>query len=185
LGCPDRVLPLNVASIDVFRAAVVSIVLTLTLGQNASVLCRIWCHPAADAASASCEHQNVGTSPGVTGSDRCTQSSAGATAFIREDLRRGGSATDADHSVVVAQFRLAPPATPSSSRRFASPLRRVRRRSVVSPDSTRRSQRDLSFSPSESKSRRRGSVPQRDHHFPQHGNTCTSVRAGRDNADSM
>lgn len=115
LGCPDRVLPLNAASIDVFRAAVVSIVLTVTLGQNALLLCRIWCHPAADAASASCEHENVSTSPGVTGSDRCAQPSAGATALVREDLRRGGSATDADHSVVAAQFRLAPPPTPSAS----------------------------------------------------------------------
>jgi hypothetical protein len=114
-GCPDRVLPLNAASIDVFRAAVVSIVLTLTLGQNASLLCRTWCHPAAEAASASCEHQNLSTSPGVTGSDRCTQSSTGATAFVRESLRRGGSATDADPSVGVAQFRLAPPPTPSAS----------------------------------------------------------------------
>ena len=112
-GCPDRVLPLNAASIDVFRAAVVSIVLTLTLGQNASLLCRIWCHPAADAASASCEHQNVSTSPGVTGSDRCTQPTA-ATAFVPEDLRRARSAHE-DYCLIVPQFTFASPSMRSPS----------------------------------------------------------------------
>ena len=39
----------------VFRAALFSIVLTLAVGQNAGLLCKVWCH---DATSAGCPHQD-------------------------------------------------------------------------------------------------------------------------------
>src|SRR5262245_61536343 len=65
-----RILPPVLASIDVFRAALVSIVVTLTLGQNAAFLCSVWCHPQQSANSA-CEHQAPMTSPTVTGSESC------------------------------------------------------------------------------------------------------------------
>jgi hypothetical protein len=91
----------------VFRAAVVSIVLTLAAGQNAALLCSVWCHPP-EAAGAS-EHQHQAMSPSMTGNDSCTQMVAGAAAFVREDVRRGASAPKVQHGVVVPWFEFAPP----------------------------------------------------------------------------
>ena len=92
----------------VFRAVVVSIVLTLAAGQNAALLCSVWCHPPESAAGAR-EHQHQATSPGMTGNDSCTRLVAGATAFVREDVRRGASAPNVQHGVVVPWFEFAPP----------------------------------------------------------------------------
>ena len=120
-----RILPLVLASIDVFRAALVSIVLTLTLGQNAALLCRVWCHPQQDANSAACEHQAPTTSPSVTASESCAQIAAGPTAFVGEDARRVASGSDAQHGSVVARFQFLPPSVWSArdlERAHATPL---------------------------------------------------------------
>ena len=109
-----RILPLVLASIDVFRAALVSIVLTLTLGQNVALLCGVWCHPQQDANS-SCEHQVPMTSPSVTGNESCAQITAGPTALVREDARRVASSSNAQQGTVVARFQFLPP--PASSAR--------------------------------------------------------------------
>jgi hypothetical protein len=55
-----QLLPLEVASINVFRAALVSVVLTLATGPNAGLLCTAWC---VDATSTGCPHQDSTTSP--------------------------------------------------------------------------------------------------------------------------
>jgi hypothetical protein len=110
-----QLLPLSVASTYVFRAAVVSIVLTLAVGQSAALLCSVWCHPP-KVATGACEHQHQATLPSVTGNDSCTQL-AGATAFVREDVRRGASAPDAQDGAVVAGFQFAPPPAHSTSGR--------------------------------------------------------------------
>ena len=107
-----QLLPLSVASTHVFRAAVVSIVLTLAVGQNAALLCSVWCHPP-EAGTGVCEQHQV-TPPSVTGNDSCKQLAA-ATAFVREDLRRGASNPDAQHGIVVAWFQFAPPSAHSTS----------------------------------------------------------------------
>ena len=109
-----QLLPLSVASTHVFRAAVVSIVLTLAVGQNAALLCSVWCHPP-EAATGVCEHPPV-TSPSVTGNDSCTVRAAEATALVREDVRRGAT-PDAQHGVVVAWFQFGPPPAHSTSGR--------------------------------------------------------------------
>jgi len=96
------------ASTNVFRAFVLSIVLTLAVGQNASLLCAVWCHPAAGPTGA-CELQELSTSPSVAGNDDCPEVAAQATAFVREDVRREGSAPDALYAVVVPPFQFAPP----------------------------------------------------------------------------
>ena len=117
-----RILPLVLASIDVFRAALVSIVLTLTLGQNAALLCSVWCHPEQSANSA-CEHQVPMTSPSVTGNESCAQIAAGPTALVREDARRVVSGSDA--GTVVARFQFLPPSASSArdlERAQATPL---------------------------------------------------------------
>jgi len=107
----------------VFRAAVVSIVLTLAVGQNTGLLCSVWCHPP-EAATGACEYQHHATSPSVTGDDSCPQLRAGATTFVREDLRRGASAPDVQHNVVVRGFDFAPPPMhPTFGRRLAHQTR--------------------------------------------------------------
>jgi hypothetical protein len=91
----------------VFRAALVSIVLTLTLGQNAALLCGVWCQPGQSANSA-CEHQ-VPMTLSVTGNESCVLIVAGPTALVRDDARRVAAGSDAQQGPVVARFQLLPP----------------------------------------------------------------------------
>jgi hypothetical protein len=100
-GCEDHV----------FRAALVSIVLTLAVGQNASLLCKVWCH---DATSAGCPHQDSPTTPDTTtvsADPTCGSALVGPVAFVREDARRTPAAQDAQNALVVPWFRLTPSAT--------------------------------------------------------------------------
>jgi hypothetical protein len=92
----------------VFRAALFSIVLALAAGQNASLLCQVWCH---DAMSAGCPHQDSTTSPSVSAGDSCSSAVVGAVAFVREDARRTAAAPDAQNALVVPRLRLAPSTT--------------------------------------------------------------------------
>ena len=87
-----------------FRAALFSIVLTLTFGQNASLLCKVWCP---DATSAGCPHQDSTTSPSVSTHDNCRSDVGAAVAFVREDARRTAAAPDAQNALVVPRFLLA------------------------------------------------------------------------------
>ena len=97
------------ASIDVFRAALVSIVLTLTLGQNAALLCVVWCHPQ-HGVNGACEDQVPTTSPSVTANESCASVATGPTAFVREEGRKLASASDGNQGIVVAPFQcVAPP----------------------------------------------------------------------------
>lgn len=96
------------SSADVFRALVLAIVWTLAVGQNASVLCAVWCHPETGP-TAACEHQEPSTSLRVTANDNCPEVTGRVTAFVREDLRRKGSARHALPAVVVPPFQLALP----------------------------------------------------------------------------
>ena len=96
------------ASTNVLRILVLSIVLALAVGQNASLLCAIWCHPAAGPIGP-CEHQGPSTSPSVAGNHGCPVVAGPATAFVREDVRREGLAADAMYAVAVPPFRFAPP----------------------------------------------------------------------------
>ena len=121
-----------------FRAALVSVVLTLAIGPNAGLLCTVWC---LDATSTGCPHQDSTTSPSVRADDTCNEVAVGAVAFVREDGRRIAPAPDSQNALVVIRFRfVAPPIDPrpgyESGRRVLS-------------------RNDLSPSPSESKSLRR------------------------------
>ena len=84
--------------------------LTLAVGQNASLLCKVWCP---DATSAGCPHQDSTTSPDSTASTsmsadgNCRSALVGAVAFVREDARRTAAAPDAHNALVVPRFRLA------------------------------------------------------------------------------
>ena len=100
------VLPSLVVSINVFRAAILSIVLTLAAGQNIGLLCHLWCPP--DAATASgCEHQ-TSTSPSLTPYEGCNQAVGDATAIAREEGRRT-AAPLVQSAAVVPLFALAAP----------------------------------------------------------------------------
>ena len=92
----------------VFRAALFSIVLTLAVGQNADLLCKVWCH---DATSAGCPDQDSTTSPSVSAHDNCRSDVGGAVAFVREDAQRTVAAPAAQNPLVVPRFRLAPSPT--------------------------------------------------------------------------
>lgn len=95
-----------------FRAAVLSIVLTLVAGPHASLLCAVWCHPEA-AAAEPCEHRDATETPNVTANDSCPDIVAVTTAFVREDVRRGVSASDGQTAVLAPPFQfVAPPTTP-------------------------------------------------------------------------
>jgi hypothetical protein len=94
----------------VFRAALFSIVLTLAVGQNAGLLCKVWCP---DATSAGCPHPDATTSPSVHADDACNDVVVGAVAFVREDGRRTTTAPDIQNALVVLRFRfVAPPTDP-------------------------------------------------------------------------
>jgi hypothetical protein len=92
----------------VFRAAVLSIVLTLANGPNATLLCSVWCHPA-EALPAECQHQDATTSPRATGDDGCRTAPARAAALVREDGKRGSATAGGDHAVAVPRFHAGRP----------------------------------------------------------------------------
>jgi hypothetical protein len=102
-----RVLPSRLTSINVFRAALLSIVLTLAGGQSAALFCGVWCHSDEGAAGA-CEHPTEPTLPGIITSDECTVSS-NAPVFVREDARRTSAATD-EGAAPVLWLAFTPPA---------------------------------------------------------------------------
>lgn len=111
-----RLLPLKFASINVFRAALFSVVLTLALEQNAGLLCTVWCP---DTTSTACPHQESTTSPGVRADDTCNNAVVAEVAFVREDGRRTAPSPDAQNALVVLRFRfVAPP--PASRRGYES-----------------------------------------------------------------
>ena len=84
-----------------FRAAVLSIVLTLAIGPSATVLCSVWCHP--EIRASACQHQDA--SPLATADNNCRVAPASATAFVPENSRPGSPAQQA---IAMPRFRFAP-----------------------------------------------------------------------------
>jgi len=95
-----------VVSINVFRTAILSIVLVLSAGQNVWLLCGLWCHSSQWMIHA-CEHQTQTTSPGVVANDNCTGND-NAIVFVREDARRKASAPDVQGAVPALRFAFTP-----------------------------------------------------------------------------
>jgi hypothetical protein len=89
-----------------FRIAVLSFVLTLAAGPSAALLCRTGCDPQGAAASGR-PHHDPSTSPSVVGDDSCDNVALGPAAVLREDVRRGVSAPDAGHAILVPRYQLA------------------------------------------------------------------------------
>ena len=125
-----QLLPLEGGEHHVFRAALFSIVLTLSVGQNASLLCEVWCH---DATSAQCPHQDPTTSLSVGAGDSCTKLVVVAAVFVGEDARRTDPGPDAKNALVVPGFRFAAQPTDSGSGYEAGRLRLLKTRPRLIP----------------------------------------------------
>ena len=108
------VLLLVVPSINVFRGALLSIVLTLAAGPDAALLCGTWCQSGGGMAGA-CQHQTETTSPAIIANDDCTISGS-AIVFVREDARRSTSAPTVRGGALVPQSALTPPVSSRLSR---------------------------------------------------------------------
>lgn len=89
-----------------FRAALVSIVFSLALGQSVAVLCRTWCD-AHVAGASECHHKNSSSTPSVAGDEHCDNVVVAATAVLREDVRRDVSAQVTDQAITVRRYLFA------------------------------------------------------------------------------
>ena len=89
-----------------FRTAVLSIVLTLAVGQNAALLCSTWCDAHAQAARA-CHHKDPTPAGSVSAGDDCCNVVLGTstTAFLREDVQLGSSSADPDDAIPVTRYQ--------------------------------------------------------------------------------
>ena len=120
------------------RTVALSIVLTLAVGPEAALLCKVWCHPQVAGAGA-CNHGLVaaganashhgepaasGTSGDVEGSAApsvvwddacpyCDRVGLIAVQFLREDGRRSVSALDSLETILVSRYQFAPSTTHS------------------------------------------------------------------------
>jgi hypothetical protein len=97
-----HILRSDVTSINVFRAAILSIVLTLAAGPNTALLCNAWCHPGEPIGNG-CEYERQAASPRVTTNEDCKVAVGGAIAFVREEDRQG-SAPDVRDAAAVSPF---------------------------------------------------------------------------------
>jgi hypothetical protein len=123
-----RSLPPSPGEHHVFRAAVLSFVLTLAAGPNTTLLCAVWCH--SDAARPSdCQHQAGILSPQLTGEDSCRTAPAGVTALLREEATRRSATAGAHHAEAIPRFHVAPSQTDArrASQLATSPGADVRR----------------------------------------------------------
>ncbi|HEX2344687.1 MAG TPA: hypothetical protein VHI98_29730 [Vicinamibacterales bacterium] len=87
-----------------FRATVLSIVLTLMAGPSASILCKAWCDPA-DAAAQGCHHRDASTSPALTGTDDCDNPVFTRAVLVKEDVRRSVSSPDTRQALIVPRYQ--------------------------------------------------------------------------------
>lgn len=101
-----------------FRAAVVSIVMALAAGSNASLLCSMWCH---EAEAAGCEHRETSGGQTIAATDVCPMSGGTSTAYVREDVRSGSLTPQAEHARNVTPFDSGPPPVDAVSVSFTGP----------------------------------------------------------------
>lgn len=85
-----------------FRAVVLSVALTLLVGQNAGLLCKVWCDPQVAAATGCHGEATTGTTR-VTGGS-CDHLVLSVSAFLREDGLRATATPDAAHAIVVSHY---------------------------------------------------------------------------------
>ena len=89
-----------------FRAALLSIVFSLAVGQNVVLLCRTWCD-AHVAAASDCHHKNSSPTPSAVGDENCNNVVAATIAVLWEDPRRDVPSQDANQAIPVPRYQLA------------------------------------------------------------------------------
>lgn len=108
--CPAQVvgvlLAIHRAEHYVFRATVLSIVLTLAILPHATLLCRAWCDSQADA-PIGCHHEDRATSLSVVADGHSCDNVVIGAAFVREDVRRDVSSPDQDQGIPVPRYQIA------------------------------------------------------------------------------
>lgn len=87
-----------------FRAALLSIVFSLAVGQNVALLCRTWCD-AHVAAASECHHENSSSTPSMAGDEDCDN--AAVVVVLKEDVWRDVSSQDANQAIPVPRDQLA------------------------------------------------------------------------------
>lgn len=112
---------------SVFRAAVLTIVLTLAATPSAALLCRTWCNPHA-AAAEGCHQAASTTSTIAAVRDTCEDQGLGAAAFLRANVRRGVSVFQRVHAVAAIRYRLAQTTADERSRQNAWGVWSVKKR---------------------------------------------------------
>ena len=107
-----------------FRAVVLSTLLTLVIGQNAAAFCSVRCEPR-DAATAGCEHHAPAALHLFAANDRCSEMAFRLVAFVRDDAPRASSVPSTAYAIVVSYWHNALPLRHNPSayeRRQQSPL---------------------------------------------------------------
>ena len=89
-----------------FRTVLLSIVVSLAVGQDLALLCGTWCDGHAVGAS-ECDHKNSSRMPSVAGSENCDNVVVAATAVLREDARRDVSSRNGNQAIPVPRYQLA------------------------------------------------------------------------------
>ena len=92
-----------------FRAALLSIVLTLAIGPNASLLCRAACDQP-KAAGSGCDHKGPVTSASVAGDNCCDEALLGVAEFLAKDVRSDVSFANAHRATPQFASELVRPA---------------------------------------------------------------------------
>jgi hypothetical protein len=89
----------------VFRVAVFSIVLSLAVAPQATLLCALWCQPS-DAATSGWHHHDQMPSASVKSDERCAEAALSVPSFIREDGPSTARSADVAHAAPVPRFQL-------------------------------------------------------------------------------
>ena len=90
-----------------FRAAVLSLALTVVVGQNTAPLCWAWCDPQPAAETECHHHDTVATSVSMVGDVTCDMVVFSGVGFLREEPRQSASPQHARHAILVPRYELA------------------------------------------------------------------------------
>jgi len=88
-----------------FRATLLSIVVSLVVGQDLSLLCRTWCDANAVTAS-ECHHKSAIAIPNVAATKDCDNDVSAATAALKEDMRTRMAPRHAHEAIPPARYQL-------------------------------------------------------------------------------
>jgi hypothetical protein len=97
----------GVASIRVIRTGVVSIALTLTVWQQAGLLCLFRCDPPVPTTSA-CHHEDGTTATVVAGAEGCGNMVSGQPALLEKQVGRVEGGLEKQHAAPVPRYHFAP-----------------------------------------------------------------------------